>query len=230
MSRGGWRSAALALAVLTLGGCAGRASAPASPAAVADWRQVAIARLDGQAVTLPRALAGRPSLVNLWAPWCERCKAELPDLERLSHQLDGCALVVGVAIGEDASHTAAFVHDHRLSYPQYVDENFRLADALGQSRLPTTLIFDGNGAIVHAGLALDEAAIGALKVALARADAEGRCNGGRASGSAETTHEPSWRASMVRGHDAAALASAASIGQISRDAEVCTQFAERDRL
>jgi len=229
MTRDGGRSVALAFAVMALTGCAGRAPAPASPAAVGDWRQVAIADLDGHPLTLPKALAGRPSLVNLWAPWCERCKTELPDLDRLSRQLDGCGLVVGVAVGEDAAHTAAFVHDHRLSYAQYVDESFRLADALGQRRLPTTLVFDGNGAIVHAGLALDEAALGALKVALARADAEGRCNGGRASGSAETTHEPSWRASMVRGHDAAALASSAPIGQISRDPRVCTQFAERDR-
>jgi len=237
MSRGGRRAqrstaaraCAVGLVSLALAGCAGRSRAAASPASAADWRQVAIADLGGHAVTLPAALAGHPALVNLWAPWCERCKTELPDLDRLSHQLDGCGQIVGVAVGEDAAHTAAFVRDRRLSYPQYVDESFRLADALGQSRVPTTLVFDGDGAIVHVGLALDEAAIGALKVALARADAEGRCAGGRAAGSAGVTHEPSWRTSMVRGHDAAALASRPPIVQVSRGQRVCTQFAERDR-
>ena len=65
------------------------------------------------------------------------------------------------------------------AYPQVVDEGFHLADALRQSRVPTTLVIDGEGAIVHVGLALDQAAVGALKAALSRADADGHCKGSR---------------------------------------------------
>jgi thiol-disulfide isomerase/thioredoxin len=147
------------------------------------WQQVPLADLESHPVTLAKVLAGRPALVNLWAPWCERCKTELPDLDRLARRLEGCAVIVGVAVGEDAPHTAAFVHQRGLVYPQVVDEGFRLADTLHQSRVPTTLVISGEGAIVHVGLALDQAAVGALEAALGRADANGHCKSNRPIGS-----------------------------------------------
>jgi cytochrome c biogenesis protein CcmG/thiol:disulfide interchange protein DsbE len=159
----------------------GPSLAPA--ASQSGWEQIPLADLDSRPVTLAKVLAGRPALVNLWAPWCERCKTELPDLDRLARRLEGCGVIVGVAVGEDAPHTAAFVHEHGLVYPQVVDEGFRLADALRQSRVPTTLVIDGEGAIVHVGLALDQAAVGALEAALGRADADGHCKGSRLAGS-----------------------------------------------
>ncbi|HLK91923.1 MAG TPA: TlpA disulfide reductase family protein [Polyangia bacterium] len=176
------------LVVLAAAGCASvgpRANAPSSPASAAPdpgWPSIPLADLDGHPVTLGKLVAGRPAVVNLWAPWCERCKTELPDLDRLSRQLEGCAVVVGVAVGEDAPHTAAFVRERGLAYPQVVDEGFHLADALRQSRVPTTLVLDGEGAIVHVGLALDQAAASALMATLGRADATGRCKGARPAG------------------------------------------------
>ena len=156
--------------------------APAPAAPDSGWQQIQLADLDSRPVTLAKVLAGRPALVNLWAPWCERCKTELPDLDRLSRRLEGCGVIVGVAVGEDAPHTAAFVHQHGLAYPQVVDEGFHLADALRQSRVPTTLVVDGEGSIVHVGLALDQAAVGALEAALSRAEADGHCKRNRLAG------------------------------------------------
>jgi thiol-disulfide isomerase/thioredoxin len=178
--------ASLAAAAVSGCGSAGLRSGDATPAAAtaADpgWSRIPLSDLDGHPVTLAKLLDGRPALVNLWAPWCERCKTELPDLERLSRQLEGCAVIVGVAVGEDAPHTATFVRERGLAYAQVVDEGFHLADALRQSRVPTTLVVDGAGTIVHVGLALDQAAVGALMAALGRADATGHCKGSRAAG------------------------------------------------
>ncbi len=189
MSRTGRRPIRLLLLVAaTLTACAGappRAADPAPNAPVAtgsDWLQIPLHDLDGHPVTLAKALAGRPALLNLWAPWCERCKTELPDLERLSRQTDSCGVIIGIAVGEDAAHTAAFVRQRGLAYLQYVDENFRLADTLRQGRVPTTLVVDGEGKIVHVGLALDRSAVGALEAALGRSDAQGRCKRGRPPG------------------------------------------------
>ena len=158
------------------------ALAPASAASQPGWQQIPLADLDGRPITLAKVLAGRPALVNLWAPWCERCKTELPDLDRLSRRLEGCGVIVGVAVGEDVPHTAAFVHQRGLVYPQLVDEGFHLADALRQSRVPTTLVVDGEGVIVHLGSALDRAAVAALEAALSRADADGHCRASQLSG------------------------------------------------
>jgi thiol-disulfide isomerase/thioredoxin len=160
------------------------AGAPAVTPAVSEsgWQQIPLADLDSRPITLAKVLAGRPALVNLWAPWCERCKIELPDLDRLSRRLEGCGVIVGVAVGEDAPHTAAFVHERGLAYPQLVDEGFHLADALRQNRVPTTLVVDGEGAIVHVGFALDQAAVGALEAVLSHAADDGRCRGNRLAG------------------------------------------------
>jgi thiol-disulfide isomerase/thioredoxin len=161
---------------------------PTAPSTNLSWQQIPLADLDSHPVTLAKVLGGRPALVNLWAPWCERCKTELPDLDRLSRELAGCAVVVGVAVGEDPAHTSAFVRARGLGYPQVVDEGFHLSDALRQSRVPTTLVIDGAGAIVHVGWALDPAAVGALKAALAGADATGHCHDGRPAGRTRPTN------------------------------------------
>ncbi|HEY2593079.1 MAG TPA: TlpA disulfide reductase family protein [Chloroflexota bacterium] len=176
---------AAALAGCGNGGLPGGGRPPVAPGPAASpsgWQQIPLADLDSRPVTLAEVLAGRPALVNLWAPWCERCKIELPDLDRLSRRLEGCGVIVGVAVGEDAPHTAAFVHERGLAYPQVVDEGFHLADALRQSRVPTTLVVDREGSIVHVGAVLDQAAVGALEAALSRADADGHCKRNRRPG------------------------------------------------
>jgi cytochrome c biogenesis protein CcmG/thiol:disulfide interchange protein DsbE len=175
-------SAALA-ACRTAAPRAGGGTTPGSPAPTGSgWQEVPLSDLDSHPVTLAKVLAGRPALVNLWAPWCERCKTELPDLDRLAPRLEGCAVVVGVAVGEDAPHTAAFVHERGLGYPQVVDEGFHLADTLRQSRVPTTLVIDGAGTIVHVGFALDAAAVGALETTVGRAETGGHCKSSRPAG------------------------------------------------
>jgi cytochrome c biogenesis protein CcmG, thiol:disulfide interchange protein DsbE len=173
------RRAVVVTFALALAGCGNAglrgAGTPAPAMSASGWQQIPLADLDSHPVTLAKVLTGRPALVNLWAPWCERCKTELPDLDRLSRRLEGCGVIVGVAVGEDAPHTAVFVHERGLVYPQVVDEGFHLADALKQSRVPTTLIVDEKGEIVHVGSALDQAAVSALEAALSRADTEGHC-------------------------------------------------------
>jgi peroxiredoxin len=158
--------AVLALPVLS---CArGRAGAVARPQSGGDVRDIAMVDTDGRPATLSSVLGGRPGLVSLWAPWCEPCTRELPDLERLSRALEPCgASVVGVAVGEKPAAIAAFTRARQLSYAQLTDEPFMLADALGQRRIPATIVFDGPGRVVFTGDALDAHATAALSRALA---------------------------------------------------------------
>ena len=124
---------------------------------------VALVGVDGRAAAFRDVLAGRPALVSFWAPWCEPCVRELPDLERLSRAVAPCgAAVVGVAVGEKAAAIAAFTRARGLGYAQLTDEPFALADALGQRRIPATVVFDGAGRVVFTGDALDARATAAL--------------------------------------------------------------------
>ena len=125
--------------------------------------------LGGRDVRLEEAAAGKPALVSFWATWCDACLAEMDALNRLDERARaGGGIVIGVAVGEARAKAADFARQHGLRYTQLVDEKLELADALGQKRLPATLVLDRQGRVVFTGAALDEKALAAFRGALQR--------------------------------------------------------------
>ena len=151
--------------------CTGPAAPPSRrvlPAGAADFRAVSVVGLSGEAAPLSALLKRRPTLVSFWAPWCEPCVREQPALQRLSRAAEACGgAVVGVAVGEAPEAIAAFAAQKGLTFPQFTDENFALADAIGQRRIPATMVFDGNQQVVFTGEALDARATETLRGLLA---------------------------------------------------------------
>jgi peroxiredoxin len=171
---------------LTATGCAGRTETLGSPSMVAGaarpqpgggFRDVMLSDLDGRPTRLVDALGRRPALVSFWAPWCEPCVREQPALQRLSQRANHCgATVLGVAVGENRVAIADFTRARQLSFPQLTDQEFRLADALGQRRIPATLVLNADQGIVFSGDGLDGRAVAALKNALQGDPAAGSCS------------------------------------------------------
>jgi peroxiredoxin len=154
----------LSLLSLVLASCA---TAPAAPAPRTDLPTIELLTLEGQRMPLKTALEGRVALVAVWATWCQACATEFEALARLSERAGARgAVVVAVAVGEKRSAVAEFVSRRGLRYLHLVDEDFRLADALGQSRVPATLVIDRDGRIIYNGGTLDESALQALRGAL----------------------------------------------------------------
>lgn len=125
-------------------------------------------------VTLSRAprllrdeAAGRPALVSLWATWCDACTKEIDALNRLD---DGArkkgGLVIGVDEGETIDDVKAFASARGMRYALLLDADFRLGDAIGPRRVPTTIVLDRMGRVVYSGGALDEGALAAFRSAL----------------------------------------------------------------
>src|SRR5882757_1218761 len=141
------------LPVLMLCWSACASATPASHAGLpASVPQVEIATLDGQPARVDALTAGKVAVLALWAPWCEACGAELGALTRLQESAaPRGALVVAIAVGEPRDKVAEFVAGRQLRYAQLVDEQFRLADALGQRRVPATLVVDRSGRVTYAG-------------------------------------------------------------------------------
>ena len=164
------RTAVLTAAIAA--GCVGRGARDVTPGRAADFRAISVRDLHGARLPLSSVLGARATLVSFWAPWCEPCRREQPELERLSRAARACAgAVVGVAVGEGAPAVSAFARDNGLSFPEFTDDAFELADALGQRRIPATLVFDGAARVVFTGGALGDDAIDALSgVMPARAD------------------------------------------------------------
>ncbi len=154
-------------------GFVGCGSAPSAPATAASTSPppalpgVALATLTGDHVDVAGVTRGRVALVSLWATWCEACQKEMDALNRLDASTGTDAVVIGVAVGEERAKVADFARQRGLRYVQLVDQDFAFADAIGQRRLPATLVVDRQGRIVFRGEALDGSSLDALRRAVA---------------------------------------------------------------
>ena len=161
--------ASIVASALAFSACAGGAPSVraggggTADGAATDFRDVAVRDAAGQETTLRAALAGRPALVSLWAPWCAPCLREQPALERLARAAEACGgRVVAVGVGETPETVADFARSRGITFQQLADERFTLADALGRRRIPATVVLDRSARIVFTGEALDPAATAAL--------------------------------------------------------------------
>jgi thiol-disulfide isomerase/thioredoxin len=140
---------------------------PAEPAAQ-------VTALDRSPASLAGTVHGHPALVSLWASWCTACADEFPALNRLSTSAaQNGGMVVGVAVGDSNDIVREIARREQLRYTVFVDTEFKLADALGQRNVPTTLVVDRDGRIVYVGGALDERALSAFRRVMSGEVADG---------------------------------------------------------
>lgn len=136
----------------TPGSAVSRAAAPV----VAPGQRVpafTLPALDGRAVEVPTAYAGRPLLVNVWASWCGPCIREMPELERYARaQGPNGTQVVGIAL-DDAAAVRAFLGRVAVSYPVLLDTpgpydaGVRLGNARGV--LPYSMLLGPDGRVLR---------------------------------------------------------------------------------
>ena len=84
------------------------------------------------------------SVVNVWAWWCEPCRAELPYLQKVAETHPEWQ-VVGVHADKNAGNGAAFLNDVGVDLPSFQDADNKFA---GQLSLPgvvpvTVVLKDG---------------------------------------------------------------------------------------
>ncbi len=101
----------------------------------------------------PVARLGRKTVLNVWAPWCEACKREIPALAKL-HAARQDVQVVGVSVEtKDVESVRSFAKAHGLDYPNLLaDEGFvrSFFGAEGRMSLPATFLFDAHGRLYKA--------------------------------------------------------------------------------
>ena len=141
--------------------------ATSAPAAIRLPAELVLT-LAGEPTDIASVTHGHAALVNLWATWCDGCQREVDALNRLEASTGTRfdAVVVGVAVGEPRAKVAAFAHSRGLRYVQLVDEEFRFVDALGERRVPTTLVIDRTGRIIYRCDAFDAGCLTALRTAV----------------------------------------------------------------
>lgn len=100
--------------------------------------------LQGRAVSLREASAGRLTILNFWASWCAPCVREMPALDAL-HQKQEAVNVVGLGL-DTVANIEAFARKTPVSYPLLTAGAGKIAlmRKLGNPRggLPFTLVLD----------------------------------------------------------------------------------------
>ncbi|MGH3621892.1 MAG: TlpA family protein disulfide reductase [Sciscionella sp.] len=91
--------------------------------------------------------AGKVVVLNIWGSWCPPCRAEAPELQKLSEQEKGSGVqVLGIDVRDpDRSAPRDFVRDRNITYPSIYDASGRTLLALNgypRNVVPSTIVLD----------------------------------------------------------------------------------------
>jgi thiol-disulfide isomerase/thioredoxin len=92
---------------------------------------------------------GKPLIINVWASWCEPCRAEMASLERLAWR-DGSGYfnVIGISTDDDPERAKAALDALHATINQFIDSKLRLENLLGASRVPLTVLVGTDGRVI----------------------------------------------------------------------------------
>jgi cytochrome c biogenesis protein CcmG/thiol:disulfide interchange protein DsbE len=99
-------------------------------------------------------LRGKPMMINVWAQWCEPCRAEAPYLAEFAKENNSDLMIMGIDHDDPRPELAIeFAQLSTWKYPQLADPDVVLRSVLQISGPPQTFFVrpDGTIAYRHAG-------------------------------------------------------------------------------
>lgn len=95
------------------------------------------------------SLRGNVVVLNAWASWCPPCRAEMPELARLSQATPDVAFV-GLDVQDNTDAAASLTDELGIPYPSIVDRSaslLRSIPGVPPSALPVTVVVDQQGRV-----------------------------------------------------------------------------------
>ncbi|MEU6380095.1 TlpA disulfide reductase family protein [Streptomyces sp. NPDC046909] len=126
-----------------------RDAAPDLSGKTIDGKQLAVSSFKGKIVVL-----------NVWGSWCNPCRAEAPNLEKVYKDLKSQGVqFVGINVADPQVNNArAFEKDFGVTFPSLYDPSSKLMlrfkkGTLNPQAIPSTLVLDRDGKIAARSLA-----------------------------------------------------------------------------
>jgi cytochrome c biogenesis protein CcmG/thiol:disulfide interchange protein DsbE len=99
------------------------------------------------------ALAGKITIVDFWATWCEPCKKSFPKLQDLNVKYKASGLeIVGISEDDDNSGIKEFGETYGAKFPLIWDDGKSIAGKWQVKSMPETFILDKKGVVRFAHL------------------------------------------------------------------------------
>ena len=109
--------------------------------------------LSGSKVSLA-SMAGKVVVLDFWAQWCEPCKRELPELDKLQKEYASKGVsIVTVNIDKQRDNAEKLVSLLGLSLPVLLDTAGSVAATYDLPKMPSSYVIDKKGVVrfVHEG-------------------------------------------------------------------------------
>jgi thiol-disulfide isomerase/thioredoxin len=107
----------------------------------------ALAQLGGDPVQLSK-LRGKVVFINFWATWCDPCREEMPDIQRIYQKYKNQDVVVlAVNVRENADAAKSYFKTNNLTMPVLLDTTGAVPGGFRVTRYPETYIIDRQGRV-----------------------------------------------------------------------------------
>ena len=119
----------------------------------------AVVDQEGEEVSLSD-FSGKPVILNLWATWCNPCKMEMPEFEKMYEKYGEEIQFMMVNLSDNyrssVQEAKQFVEEEGYTFPVYFDTKTEASEAYQVFSIPATYFINEEGIIVaHGNGALD---------------------------------------------------------------------------
>lgn len=102
--------------------------------------------LKGEDVTLSK-IEDKIILINFWATWCQYCREEMPDLQKLKEENDDI-VVLAVNVDETKKQAEDYINDGGYDFEVLLDEEGKIAAQYLVTGMPSSYFVDKEGKYV----------------------------------------------------------------------------------